>query len=333
MLILFWLSTSAWATNGTQHCESFPAHQLRVAFEYSLSMPSKYADYIRGISEAAAARLSEELDVINAPLLMKSRSELSIEEFALFTRMYPVELAADVLVFVDVGSCNEHVLAWASPRKTDACDRTTIGRVRFCDRGTESLIYEEDVKTMIHEILHLLGIRWHYLKDLTSLSEGPIEEPFLVRSPEVVKSLRLSFNCIHLIGMPAQDSHWLAPESIMNAYRNENQELYEITLAALEDTGHFKRRNAIKYHHTSCRNAPIRARYPEGEIPFERGIWKFAMVDLRNRKIPVVVFRQNDKDLTIPYLFDSNNFVIFLDKLENLGIYFNADTFQLQSVW
>ena len=292
-------------------CQRFTGHPLRISFEYSYETVKRSDfQFIKSVSEITAQKFAELLNSIQSPFLIETpRSLIQFDKSNDFTRWNADRAQADLIVFLDVGTCG--VLAWASPVSQDSCERTTYGRIRLCE-SSFPWTFEDATQIMTHELLHLLGIMHPFMERL-SKSELVESQPFIVDHPRVVKSLREYYNCQNLIGMPSGGSHWLSEDAIMHPVLHSNdQELTPMTLSTLEALGWYERRNPNSNRSTrfQCSEAPLRARYPTGRLFTEdKSELIFDIVNWRGVEYPVVSGWFGKE---IAYKLDAMNFLSLL---------------------
>ena len=159
------------------------------------------------------------------------------------------------------------VAGYAQCLQRDQWKRCTVGQFNFCPEviDEETTFAPETIEserhTSLHEIFHVLGVvnvkdDWFCNSTTTKKyvdSETPYSSPklkvALVNTPRVLALARQQFDCPTLEGIPLENlpmgvgAHWEArvfgPEVMAYGARSGQTYVSDITLAWLEDSGHY----------------------------------------------------------------------------------------------
>ena len=160
---------------------------------------------------------------------------------------------ADVVLYVAAGPTEDGVLAWAGACATDLSNRVVVSRLNFgpanIEWGVDS-VNTEQVATAVHETFHALGFSVGFFENSGYTSTATLREKTvtLLTSPTVVDKYREYFGCDTLAGAELEDeggsgsagSHFdrrVLPTEMMTG--SGGNILSVLTLAALQDTGHY----------------------------------------------------------------------------------------------
>jgi len=178
---------------------------------------------------------------------------------------------ADFVLYVSAGPTTGNTLAWAGGCVDDANGRTVVGRANF---GPSHISWsastptsnQDQVDTAVHELIHALGFSATNFQRMRATRQITIrgKTTTILTTTNVVAKYREYFGCTTLEGPEIEDeggtgsagSHWdrrVLKDELMAA--SGGNLLSEMTMAFMEDTGHYTANYAGKDSMTFARGA------------------------------------------------------------------------------
>ncbi|CAD8044205.1 unnamed protein product [Paramecium primaurelia] len=243
---------------------------LRIHFEYlSSNYNENYTSYITEILEMVSIFFYRFLLVrrMNEKITFKESYPKQFYGFQIKQSLMDQQYDADLVIFVNIENSTKFYKAYCGPTVYDELSLRPIIALMSWNINytkidkTNKIIYESNLESAIHEIIHGLGITYDYFsKYYDSVTGKNYENPNFYKqnnitylsTPRLIKFARIYFNCSNLKGIQMEDNggpgtsdfHFerllLYNELMTGSQLTGNLLITDFTFQLLQDTGFYR---------------------------------------------------------------------------------------------